>query len=167
MTLKIYRPIAATIALLAACSNKNCDRNCDSATDCGTNTEAACAKSKTVTYTGTIPAADAEGIECTLVLEYDGDDCREGDYVLTERYIGKPDGTFTTKGDFTVGKGTPKGADQAYLKLVPDHTDRASDSKSDSDDVRYFLVDNDSTVTLTTATLEAPASGLNYSLTCK
>lgn len=167
MTLKTYLPIAASIALLAACSNNNCDRSCDAAKTCTGNTATDRDGDKTVTYTGTIPAADAPGIECTLILEYDDGSATSGDYRLTERFIDRDNATFTTSGDFTLHKGTPKSADAEYLKLVPDHTDRASDMRSASDDVRYFLVDNDSTVTLTTSSLEAPASGLNYSLTRK
>lgn len=167
MTLKTYLPIAASIALVAACSNKNCDRDCDAGKTCTETTAADCAEGKTVTYTGTIPAADAPGIECTLVLDYDDDSATSGDYRLTERFIDKAGATFTTEGDFTIRKGTPKSPDAAYLKLVPDHTDRASDLNAASDQVRYFLIDNDSTVTLTTASLEAPASWLNYSLTRK
>ena len=44
------------------------------------------------------------------------------------------------------------------IKLTPS-------PKSKQGEIRYFLVDNDSTITLTTASLEAPVDTmLNYSL---
>jgi len=46
-------------------------------------------------YKGTIPAADAEGINVNLKIN------KDETYELTYDYIGKPDNTFTNKGSFT------------------------------------------------------------------
>ncbi len=104
--------------------------------------------------------------EYTLVLNYD-DDGDGGDYKLTERYIGKADAVFVSEGDFSLHSSTPQDAAQRYLKLVPDHADRAADQATSSAEVRYFLVDSDSTLTLVGADLQRPDSLLNYTLTRK
>lgn len=161
MNLKTYLSLAAALLMVAACSD---NKKCASSEECaGTACTSADAD---VTYTGVLPAADAEGIEYTLSLDYD-DDGNGGDYRLTERFIGKPDATFKSKGEFSVHKSTPADSSQAYLKLVPDHTDRAADQATSSADVRYFLVDSDSTLTLTGADLQRPDTQLNYTLTRK
>jgi len=46
-------------------------------------------------YTGTIPAADGEGINVRIKLN------KDNTYELTYEYIGKPDNTFTFNGSFT------------------------------------------------------------------
>lgn len=163
MTIKTYLPIAASIVMLAACSNKNCDKNNCTAQDAACQESAACANGQPVTYTGVLPAADADGIEYILVLDYD--DAKSGDYVLTEKSMSQDESVFTSKGDFTLHTGTPASASQSYIKLTPDHSDRASDLNSASAEVRYFLIDSDSTLTLTGADLQPAASGLNYTLT--
>lgn len=163
MTLKTYLPIAASIVILAACSNKNCDRNNCSTQEGACPTSAQCAAGQVVTYTGVLPAADADGIEYVLVLDYD--DANSGDYVLTEKSMSQDESVFTSKGDFTLHTGTPASASQSYIKLTPDNPDRASDLNTASDEVRYFLVDSDSTLTLTGADLQPAASGLNYTIT--
>lgn len=157
---------AAALLLMASCSNKSCDKSCDKDKECSETQCDKAAKQDLVTYTGVLPAADAEGFDYTLVLDYDSDDCNEGDYTLTVRTVGT-DAVETHKGDFTVHTGTPSGSDVKYLKLVPDHADRAADMATSSDDTMYFLVDSDSTLTMTNATLAAPESGLNYTLTRK
>jgi uncharacterized lipoprotein NlpE involved in copper resistance len=45
-------------------------------------------------YTGTIPAADGEGINVSVKLN------KNNTYELTYEYIGKPDNTFTLTGSF-------------------------------------------------------------------
>ena len=45
-------------------------------------------------YTGTIPAADVEGINVRMKLN------RDNTYELTYEYIGKPDNAFTNTGSF-------------------------------------------------------------------
>ncbi len=114
-----------------------------------------------VTYSWTLPAADAEGIRCTLHLDYD-DSGTKGDYDLTEKYIvsgkaGGPDAsTFTTEGDFTVNTGTPANPRQRYIKLMPE---------GDGARPIYFVIDSDNTVTMTGPDLVVSDSpGLNYTL---
>jgi len=154
MTLKTYLPIAAALALVAACSGKKCDRVvCDNGQSCK---EVVDNDDRRVTYVGVLPAADAAGIEYTLVLEYDGDDS-DGDYVLTERPLGKGGNTLVTKGDFTYHKASHGSAGKPFLKLDPDGPGAA----------RYFIVDSDNSITLTDASLRPAASGLNYTLTRK
>ena len=46
-------------------------------------------------YTGTIPAADVEGINVRMKLN------KDNTFELTYEYIGKPDNTFTFPGSFT------------------------------------------------------------------
>lgn len=110
-------------------------------------------------YTGVIPAADCDGIRYTLTLDYD-DDAKDGDYKLVETYIqadstsaiGYSDvKTFASEGDFTVNK---KG-DKTYLKLVKDQKDSQAGS---AETPIYFVIDSDSTITMTNADLEIPAT---------
>ncbi|MDE7387397.1 MAG: copper resistance protein NlpE N-terminal domain-containing protein [Muribaculaceae bacterium] len=119
----------------------------------------------TEVYAGILPAADADGIQYTLVLEYEADDnFMEGDYNLTEVVL-TADTTSTTgyaagetmvsKGDFDVF--TKDGG--KYLKLTKD------DSETD---VMYFQVTSDSTIVMVNADLEQSViPELNYTLTKK
>lgn len=132
---------------LAACQG-NCSKN------------GACNKADMdEVYTGVIPAADCDGIRYTLTLDYD-DDAKDGDYKLVETYIqadstsaiGYSDvKTFASEGDFTVNK---KG-DKTYLKLVKDQKDSQAGS---AETPIYFVIDSDSTITMTNADLEIPAT---------
>lgn len=160
MTLRTYLPMAVAALMLAGCSN--C-KKCGDQKGCQ---EMTCSKTKadrSVTYTGVLPAADAGGIEYTLVLDYD-DDGKGGGYSLTECYIGKVNGTFTSKGDFTVNRVSSKNTGKKYLRLIPDHP---SNPAVPQDDILYFLVDDESTITLTDSTLKPFDTDLNYSLTRK
>ena len=69
MNLKTYLSLAAAVLMVAACSdNKKCASSDECpATACTTQTDG------DITYAGLLPAADAEGIEYTLVLNYDDD----------------------------------------------------------------------------------------------
>lgn len=146
--------VGAAVLALVGCSQKKCDKGCDGAKD---------DKDRVETYEGVLPAADAPGIKYTLTMEYDNAD--KGDYTLTEQAVGIDNAeATTTQGDFTIYTTTNEGVDKKYVKLVPDHPDRASELNNTSAEVYYFLVDNDSTLTMTNAELQAPASGLDYSL---
>ncbi len=116
-------------------------------------------------YTGVMPAADADGVRYTLLLDYDNDD-KDGDYTLVETYI-QADTTATlgykdlrsyvSEGDFTVEQKDGK----SYLKLVKD----AKDSSKDAADNLFFLVDSDNSITMTNASLEVSETpGMNYTL---
>ena len=149
---------AAALAMIsmAACSGNK--TTCDSATCDKCDIEAV--------YTGVLPAADAEGVRYTLKLDYD-DNGAKGDYDLVETYLladsgsatGYKDGqTFTSEGDFTVTKQDGK----TVLKLVKDQKDSAAGS---IDTPIYFIVDSDSTITMTNQQLEVSTTpGMNYTL---
>ncbi len=114
-------------------------------------------------YTGVLPAADSEGIEYTLSLEYDSDDnFKEGDFKMRQVYLnGEGSETYDSKGDFEVLKGTPGNASQRYLRLISEPRNGAPA------DTTYFLVTSDSVLTLVGSDLEPAASGLNYDLKLK
>lgn len=148
---------AAALAMLSmvSCSgNKSCKgETCASKCD------------KDMVYTGVMPAADCDGIRYTLTLDYD-DDGRDGDYHLTETYLqadtlsatGYKDlVTYASEGDFTVNKQ----GDKTYLKFVKDK----KDSSAEASDDMYFIVDSDSTITMSNSDLEVSAMpGMNYTL---
>ncbi|MBD5289928.1 MAG: copper resistance protein NlpE [Bacteroides sp.] len=159
MKKSFYVAAAAAFALtgLASCGgNKSCNNNCGSKQD------------KIEIYTGVLPAADCDGIRYTLHLDYDEDDnFMKGDYDLTETYLvsdstsvgGVSDNkSFRSEGDFTVNNKAGK----KYLRLVQDRKDSQQGS---AEGPIYFLVENDSTLTLVNDDLQLPdAPGLNYSL---
>lgn len=144
----IYLTAAAAVLAMSACNNR---------TECAA-AGAACTNDRDVdkVYTGVLPAADADGIRYTLLLDYN-DEGNGGDYDMVQTYFANDStgvndiATFVAEGDFTVAA-TPAGG--KYLKL---------DGNGAGD--MYFLVDNDSEITMTDASLEAPATpGLNYTL---
>lgn len=107
-------------------------------------------------YSGVLPAADADGVRYTVLLDFD-DDGNGGDYDMVETYFmtdstGVSDiASFATEGDFTVGT-SDKG--QKYLKFGNDGAGQM-----------YFVVDTDSTITMTDASLTPTATpGMNYTL---
>lgn len=117
-----------------------------------------------VVYTGVMPAADCDGIRYTLLLDYD-DDMTDGDYKLVETYIQadtlSPVGytdikSFASEGDFTVNKQDGK----TYLKLQEE-----TKNPSATGATTFFLVDSDSTITMTNSDLEVSSiPGMNYTL---
>ena len=147
-----------TVLSMASCSGNKCDKDasCD---NCDKNCD------KEVLYTGVLPAADCDGIRYTLHLDYD-DNGQKGDFILVETYLGsdtttalgyKDLQTFTSKGDFTVAQQDGK----TYLKLV----EYTKDSSARATDMMYFVVDSDSTITMTNSSLETSAMpGMNYTL---
>lgn len=154
-TLLMGAAALAMISMAACTGNKT---TCDSAT---------CAKGDIdAVYTGVLPAADADGVRYTLKLDYD-DNGTKGDYDLIETYIlgdtisatGYKDGkTFTSEGDFTVTKQDGK----TVIKLVKDQKDSAAGS---IDTPIYFIVDSDSTITMTNQDLDVSTTpGMNYTL---
>ncbi|MDE7380765.1 MAG: copper resistance protein NlpE N-terminal domain-containing protein [Muribaculaceae bacterium] len=119
-------------------------------------------------YTGILPAADCDGIRYTLRLDYDDDhNFTDGDYNLVETYLGtdsvsstgyKDLKSFKSEGDFKVENKDGK----KYLRLVQDVKDSSAGSNVGP---LYFLVDNDSTITLVNDKLEvSQEAGVNYSL---
>ncbi|MBD5185803.1 MAG: copper resistance protein NlpE [Bacteroidales bacterium] len=153
---KTYYLAAAVLGLatMASCSgNSSCNGTCNSR------------EKADEVYTGVLPAADADGVTYTLKLDYD-DNNTKGDYDLTEQFMAsdttaagyKIQNTFQSEGDFTVNTKDGK----KYIQLTPDVKDS---DRGASTDVMYFLVENDSTITLVSSDLEASTMpGLNYSL---
>ena len=145
--------MAAAVALLgmSACTGTSCDSKV-----CKTDDKV---------YTGVLPAADCDGIRYTLKLDYDDDhNYTDGDYDLLETYIAadstsalgyKDLRTVKSEGDFTVVK-TKDG--KTGLKLVEEVR------KGQQGETMYFVVDSDSTITMTNSDFETAASGLNYTL---
>ncbi len=158
---KIVLGMAALAALgLASCGGNN---KCDNKANCDGKCE-----DKVEVFTGVLPGADNEGVRYTLNLEYDDDhNCTEGDYKLDETYLVadstatdgvRADKSFKSEGDFTI---TEKDGKKVY-KLVPD----AKDSNAEATlTPMYFILDNDSTLTMVNAELERSVNpDLNYSL---
>ncbi len=143
-------PITAAVALLAlgACTGKQAT-TADTSTNPAGNTDKV--------YTGVLPAADAEGVRYTVLLDYD-DDTNGGDYDLVQTYFNTDStgvvqdvASFATEGDFSIGT-APSG--QKYLKL-----------SGDGAGYMYFLVDGDNALIMTGEDLtptETP--GMNYTL---
>lgn len=154
---KIYLAYGVALVSLAACSgNKAKTETCDSACEKSVKTEE-------VVYEGTLPAADVEGVRYTLSLDYSDDATDKGDYDLTEVYISQTNpATFKTEGDFTVLTGTPQGATQKYLRLIPEVEAGARP------DTLYLVVTSDSTLTLTGPDRTVTrVEGMNYDLVKK
>ena len=158
--MKTYQlfPIAAAALFRAACSgsgHKGDSKGHDSVFKDG--------RDRYEEYTGLLPAADSEGIEYTLRLEYDhDDDFNEGDFKMRQVYIDQTGSTvYDSKGDFEVLTGTPDNASQRYLRLV------SEPAKGAPADTTYFLVTSDSVLTMVGPDLKRSASGLNYDLKLK
>lgn len=124
-------------------------------------TETTVAVDKVVAYTGTLPAADCEGIRYDLKLEYDADDnYTEGDYNMVETYITgtENDSTYRSEGDFKVLTKDGK----TYIKLEPDAKD--SDQGATTT-VTYFMMGDDESLVMVNSSLEAPVAPADYTLT--
>ncbi len=154
---------AAALVMLGACSNSNCNNSDCNSTECAAKTAG-----EKVVYTGVLPGADVDQVRYTLTLDYDDDNATKGDYDLVQTYQ-QADTTVAagvkdvqnvrSEGDFTII--TKDGS--KYIKLVPDAKD--SDASADTADA-YFLIDNDSTITMVNSSLEKSVNTeLNYSLT--
>lgn len=153
---KTFCMAAAALAVLAMTSCGNCNNKCNKGE-----------KIDDLTYTGILPAADAEGIRYSLKLDYDDDkNNMEGDYDLVETYLlsdslavaGVRDGaSYKSEGDFTVVEQGGK----KYLKLVKDQEDSNTNAASNL----YFEVSSDSTLTMVNSELQPAAnSDLNYTI---
>ena len=118
--------------------------------------ETANVEPKKEVFTGVLPAADCDGIRYTLHLDYN-DEATAGDYSLNEAYLEadttaadgyKTKEAFDSKGAFTVEDKNGK----KVLTLAP------AKAEGDSAEVApvYFVVDTDSTMTMTNADLVLP-----------
>lgn len=151
---------AAAVAALASCSGGAGQKADTTTTDVNPVTETDATKA---VYTGVLPAADTEGIEYTLTLDYTRDsDFKTGGFKMRQVYLSATDPTtYDSKGKFEVKTGTPQSATQRYVMLVPEVENGAPA------DTTYFLVTSDSTVTMVGRDLTPAASGLNYDLKLK
>ena len=145
---KHYLLIAAGLVTLMSCSQNS---------QKATATDETAATDRVEVYKGVLPAADTEGIEYTVNLEYDADsNYTDGDFTMTQVYMSETDpATFTSKGDFAVLTGTPESSSQRYLRLV---------AEENPSDTTYFIVTNDSTITLVGSDL-TPSVVMSYDLT--
>lgn len=162
MNLKLY--IASSIALLiaaGACSDKS--RNSTQSE----TPEKIARDGGDLIYSGVLPAADTPGIATILLLDFDDHSDIEGDYTYTEKSLGNDGFTATSEGDFHIITTKTDSTDLRYIRLTPDEDDNTVDGKKTPGIVRYFLIDNDSTLTMTDSTLMRPASGLPYNLQLK
>ena len=81
------------------------------------------------TYTGTLPAADCEGIKTTLTINEDKT------YTLISEYIGVKDGTFETSGVYNLINPTllelvtPSSGDKTYYKVLDGNRVMLSDKE--------------------------------------
>lgn len=149
----IFMFAAVAAMCLAACSG-NCDKSAGKV-----------GKTDDKVYSGVLPAADADGVRYTLKLDYSDDhNYTTGDYDLVEVYlqsdttsfIGYKDGAgFKSEGDFSVINGQGENSNTKYLKLVQDVKDSSAGSNAGP---IYFRIDNDSTLTMVNAQLEAPTT---------
>lgn len=143
-----YAAIVAAIFAMSACSGTQ--KSTDSATEVAEVTDFTPVQE---TYAGVLPAADADGIQYTVVLDYNSDG--SGEYDMTQVYMmADSTASFKTSGNFTAARDENTG--KKYIKLAGD---------TPIDDV-YFVVATDSTIVMADATLATPDTpGMNYTLT--
>lgn len=157
--------IALISLAFASCNDKNCNKG----ESCATHGD------RTELYAGILPAADAEGVFYSLVLDYDDDDnYTTGDFELTQSYLMRdtvaPTAlqaglTSVAEGDFTLGTKGTAAETIKYITLTP----KAKDAIGNADSAPlYFLVNDDNTLTMVSADLtKAENDSLNYTLTRK
>lgn len=120
-----------------------------------TKAPSTCNSSTDDVYTGVLPAADADGVRYTLLLDYD-DDSAGGDYDLVQTYFNNDStgvvdiASFATEGDFTVGTNTEG---KKYIKL-----------SGDSAGEMYFVDGGNSILVMTDASTIPTNTGLSYTL---
>ena len=147
--------LAAVVAALASCqskANKAAEAQADSLALAMTPiTEL------TEVYEGTLPAADGPGIRYVLTLNMLAD-ANDTTYTLDMTYLdadgqGK-DKTFTSAGKPQMIQKTVKNKKKSALKLTP----------NDGSEPVYFVIANDTTLTLSNDSLQEAVSDLNYDI---
>lgn len=147
--------LAAVVAALVSCQSK------------GNKAEQAEADSlamamvptmeETQVYEGVLPAADGPGIRYILTLNTLAN-ATDTTYTLDLTYLdadGKgKDKTFTSKGKPQMIQKTVKNQKKSGIKLTP----------SDNSEPVYFVIANDTTLTLANDSLETSVSDLNYDI---
>lgn len=104
----------------------------------------------TVTYSGTLPCADCEGIVTELTLQR----LPENHFILKETYQGKNQ-TLPSQGTYTIVHGTAADPGATVIHLNPD---------KDRNLQRYYQQVNDNELLLLDADQKTIQSGLNYTL---
>ena len=148
--------LAAVVAALASCQSK-----ANKAAEAEADSLAIEAMSPTVeateVYEGTLPAADGPGIRYVLTLNTLAN-ATDTTYTLDVTYLdaeGKgKDKTFTSKGKPVKVEKTVKDKKKTAIKLNP----------SDGSEPVYFVIANDTTLTLADDSLEVSESDLNYNI---
>lgn len=105
-------PLLLACVIFAACQQAGkhtggTDTTTTKSTDADTATQ--------VTYTGTLPCADCEGIVTELTLQRQP----ETNFTLKETYLGKNQ-TFPSEGNYVVLHGTPADPGATVIQLNPD-----------------------------------------------
>ena len=142
-----YISAALMICALAACSNKNTQ------TETTTTAEETTAQEEThaVTYTGTLPAADCDGIKYTLTFTPTDHD--NGTYALEQVYLTEPNATtFNESGDYQIIDHDGK----QYIRTEK----KPASAGSTAGDVAYYVMASDSTIVLTGPDFEMPAPAM-------
>ena len=149
--------IAALAAALVSCQSKGTQNNDAVAMDESVMAVTGNDSSAVAVYEGILPAADGPGIQYVLSVDSVGPDGESG-YTLVTTYLdaeGKgKDKTFTSKGKPVTVEKTVKNKKKTALKLNP----------SDGSEPVYFVIANDTTLTLADDSLEVSASDLNYNI---
>ena len=148
--------LVAVVAALASCQSK-----ANKAAEAEADSIAIEAMSPTVeateVYEGTLPAADGPGIRYVLTLNTLAN-ATDTTYTLDVTYLdaeGKgKDKTFTSKGKPVKVEKTVKDKKKTAIKLNP----------SDGSEPVYFVIANDTTLTLADDSLEVSESDLNYNI---
>ena len=148
--------LAAVVAALASCQSK-----ANKAAEAEADSIAIEAMSPTVeateVYEGTLPAADGPGIRYVLTLNMLAD-ANDTTYTLDMTYLdadgqGK-DKTFTSAGKPQMIQKTVKNKKKSALKLTP----------NDGSEPVYFVIANDTTLTVSNDSLQEAVSDLNYDI---
>lgn len=141
-----YLPLLLLFAVFAACHGAGKAGQSDSATLEGTSADTA----SVVTYSGTLPCADCEGIVTELTLR------RKPDlrFSLKETYQGKNQ-TFPSEGDYRIIHGTASDPGITVIQLNPD---------KDKNLQRYFQQVDENELKLLDSDQKTIQSGKNYTL---
>lgn len=148
--------LAAVVAALASCQSK-----ANKAVEAELESIAMEVMSPTVgtteVYEGLLPAADGPGIRYVLTLNM-FTDANDTTYTLDMTYLdadGKgKDETFTLAGKPQMIRKTVENKQKSALKLAP----------NDGSEPVYFVIANDTTLTLSNEGLEEVVSNLNYNI---
>lgn len=148
--------LAAVVAALASCQSKANKAEVTETEGVMIETMSPTVE-ETEVYEGVLPAADGPGIRYVLTLNMMAND-NDTTYTLDMTYLdadGKgKDKTFTTKGKPQMVKKTVKNKKRTALKLTP----------NDGSEPVYFVIANDTTLTLSNDSLQETVSNLNYDL---